>query len=270
MFRFLHLSTAFAIVLASCSAPAFAAKKDNAAGKEAVEKFLLGKYVVSAFSPGRGPSPGGVVVQLMKPGLESAAAQTITPAFSYKDGRIKKTLATNALKELAPLPYQTRLHITKIEARENHVLFDLVTTEAFDGLWFKAALHIEMGKGYLETPDLRNIDATIGEVLMIEGGGRQSGPPQQTQPQQPPRNSQPTRPVDPPPPPPPPTRVDDPPPPPPPPAADAVVINPGMTVDQVKKALGAPAKVNKLGTKEIMIYPNMKVTLVNGKVTDVE
>ena len=258
MLRSLHLRTASALFLAVCAS---AAKKDTTVGKEAVERFLHGKYIVSAFSPGRGPSPGGVTVQLIKPGLESSPAHMITPVFNYKDGRIRKALATNALNDLAPLPYQTRLLITKIEARESHVLFDLVTTEPFGGVWFKSALHVEMGKGYLESPDIRSIDATIGEVLVIEGGGPPRSPP-------PPRSV--TRaPVDPPtPPPPPPSPEADPPPPPPP--VEAVTINPGWTADQVRKALGAPTKVNKFGTKEIMIYPKMKVTLVNGKVTDVE
>ena len=33
---------------------------------------------------------------------------------------------------------------------------------------------------------------------------------------------------------------------------------------------GAPTKIVKLGTKEIDYYPDMKVTFVNNKVTDVQ
>ena len=33
---------------------------------------------------------------------------------------------------------------------------------------------------------------------------------------------------------------------------------------------GQPSKVVKLGTKEIDVYPDMKVTFVNNKVTDVQ
>ena len=127
MFRYLHVSIASAAVsallLATASPGAFAAEKKNPAGKEAVERYLLGKYLVTTFSPGRGPAPGGVVVQIMKQGLESSPAHAITPVFNYKDGRLRKSLATNALKELAPLPFQSRMYITKIEARDNHILF---------------------------------------------------------------------------------------------------------------------------------------------------
>ena len=179
MFKLLHVSAArtaaLVVAVTALSQAMFAAKKDNPAGKEAVEKHLLGKYVVSAFSPGRGPSPGGVTVQLMKPGLESAPATAITPVFNYKDGRIRKSLASNMLKDLAPIPYQSRLNITKIEARDNHIVFDLVTTEAYDGVWFKSALHVEFSKGYLDSPDMRAIDATISEVLALEQGNGGGG-----------------------------------------------------------------------------------------------
>lgn len=282
MLRFLHVSVArtvaCGVLLVSLGNGALAAKKENPAGKEAVERFLLSKYVVSAFSLGRGPSPGGVVVQLMKPGLESAPATALTPIFSYKDGRIKKAFVTLAMNELAPLPYQTPMVITKIEAKDNYILFDLVTTEPFGGTWFKTAVHFEMGKGYQDSPDLRRIDGAIGELLAVEGGG----PPQQQQTSYgaqgggappPARRTAPlpARVDDPPPPPPPPptARIAEPPPPAAPPAS-AIEINPGMSLEQVKRALGPPLKSTKLGTKEVLMYQRMKVTLVNGKVTDVE
>jgi len=58
-------------------------------------------------------------------------------------------------------------------------------------------------------------------------------------------------------------------PPPPPPAAPASVSL-GQTLDQVKAALGQPTREADLGTKVILYYNGMKVTLKNGKVTDVE
>jgi hypothetical protein len=284
MFKILHVLTArtalLGLVLAAIAPVSFGGKKENPAGKEAVERFLLGKYVVSAFNPGRGPSPGGVVVQVMKPGLESAPATAITPAFSYSNGRIKKLLATMALKDLAPIPYQSRLYITKIEARDNHVVFDLVTTEPYDGVWFKSALHVDLPKGYLDNPDMKAIDATIAEVLVIEqaqqnaGGGGGAPPPQQRQQRQqqaPAQQYNAPAPVnDPPPPPPPPAAsVSDPPPPPAPPAAP-VELKVGMTAAQVKSAMGNPTNIVKAGPKEIYFYTGIKVTLVNGKVTSID
>jgi hypothetical protein len=57
--------------------------------------------------------------------------------------------------------------------------------------------------------------------------------------------------------------------PPPPPAATASVTL-GQSLDQVKSALGQPLREADLGSKVILYYNGMKVTLKNGKVTDVE
>jgi len=54
--------------------------------------------------------------------------------------------------------------------------------------------------------------------------------------------------------------------PPPPPKTISV----GQTRDEVVAAFGQPKKVVKLPTKEMLYYPDMKVTLVEAKVTDVE
>ena len=55
-----------------------------------------------------------------------------------------------------------------------------------------------------------------------------------------------------------------------PPPTASVSIDKGQTTGQVQSALGPPAKVVNLGTKTIYIYKDMKVTFVNGKVTDIE
>jgi hypothetical protein len=59
---------------------------------------------------------------------------------------------------------------------------------------------------------------------------------------------------------------------PPPPPADAPppTISVGQTKDQVTAAFGQPVKAAKIGTKEILYYKDMKVTFMNGKVTNVE
>jgi hypothetical protein len=47
-------------------------------------------------------------------------------------------------------------------------------------------------------------------------------------------------------------------------------ISLGQTMDQVTAALGQPLKVAKLGVKVIFYYKDMKVTFMNGKVSDVQ
>lgn len=47
-------------------------------------------------------------------------------------------------------------------------------------------------------------------------------------------------------------------------------IQPGMTLDQVTKALGDPQKKVNFGTKSLWTYKGMQVVFENGKVTDVK
>jgi hypothetical protein len=47
-------------------------------------------------------------------------------------------------------------------------------------------------------------------------------------------------------------------------------IEKGQSPDQVKAALGAPDKIVSLGAKQIYVYKDLKVTFLNGKVSDVQ
>jgi len=59
-------------------------------------------------------------------------------------------------------------------------------------------------------------------------------------------------------------------PPPPPPDAPPPTLSVGQTKDQVTAAFGQPVKAAKIGAKEIFYYKDMKVTFMNGKVSNVE
>lgn len=52
--------------------------------------------------------------------------------------------------------------------------------------------------------------------------------------------------------------------------AEPQTIEVGMTPDQVTGAMGKPDKIVKLTSKQIYYYKDMKVTFVNGKVSDVQ
>jgi hypothetical protein len=60
------------------------------------------------------------------------------------------------------------------------------------------------------------------------------------------------------------------PPPPPPPDVETKSLEAGQTKDQVVAILGKPDKSFKVGTKEIYQYKDIKVTFVNGKMTDAQ
>jgi hypothetical protein len=55
-----------------------------------------------------------------------------------------------------------------------------------------------------------------------------------------------------------------------PPAAEPQSIEKGMTPDQVEAAMGQPDKKVNLGSKQIYVYKDLKVTFLNGKVSDVQ
>jgi len=59
-------------------------------------------------------------------------------------------------------------------------------------------------------------------------------------------------------------------PPPPPPDQPPPTVSLGQTKDQVVANFGQPVRMANLGTKQILYYKDFKVTLVNGKVTDVQ
>ena len=54
------------------------------------------------------------------------------------------------------------------------------------------------------------------------------------------------------------------------PPPDPVQIEKGQTPDQVKAAAGTPDKIINLGAKQIYVYKDIKVTFLNGKVSDVQ
>jgi hypothetical protein len=58
--------------------------------------------------------------------------------------------------------------------------------------------------------------------------------------------------------------------PPPAPQPEPVQIGLGQTTDQVVANLGQPDKVVDLGSKKIYIYKDLKITFVDGKVSDVQ
>jgi hypothetical protein len=43
-----------------------------------------------------------------------------------------------------------------------------------------------------------------------------------------------------------------------------------MSPDEVKQSLGNPDKIVDLGAKQVFIYKDMKVILIDGKVSDVQ
>ena len=101
-------------------------------------------------------------------------------------------------------------------------------------------------KGYLEKASVAEVEDTIGQVFSIAGDEQQGQGDQQqqgSQQQAAQREQQ---------------------------QAEPKTIQLGMTTDQVQAALGKPEKIVNLGPKQLYVYKDLKVTFVDGKVSDVQ
>ncbi len=121
----------------------------------------------------------------------------------------------------------------------------------------KAEVVFEFAKGYLETASASQVEDTIGQVFPIttetetendqqaqgEGDASQQ-PPAQEQP--PAQQTQPSQ------------------------QSEPQTVQAGMTTDQVQAILGKPDKIFNVGTKQIYVYKDVKVTFLDGKVSDVQ
>lgn len=197
---------------------------------------------------------------------------------TYKDGKISQ----NTLGKFAGLGRRLpgftneggttrifvtgeKMWVTKIDLKDNAVVFDLLTDALGDNR-YKAAISIPFPKGPPPTAD--QLSKMIGEVFKVQpsddasGSGQQQAPagaaPAAATPPAQQSADTPPPPIAPPPPPP-----DEPPPTP-------KTVSLKETTDLVVADFGQPQKIVKLGTKEIYYYKDFKVTFVGGKVTDVE
>ena len=127
--------------------------------------------------------------------------------------------------------------------------------------YFKSEVDFHFPAGYLEKADVSKVEDTIAEVFSIDDSSsgadnQQSGGQQDQQSAQ---QGQPAGQQD--------QQAGG-------PQAQAPAAPPqiqlGQTTDEVVAALGQPEKTVDLGAKKIYVYKDLKVTFVNGKVSDVQ
>jgi len=158
-----------------------------------------------------------------------------------------------------------KMWITKIEVQPAFIDVGLFT-DAYSDVRYKADLKFPFPKGW--TPTVDQADKLVEAVFTVQPSDDAKGGQQQPAagPQATAANAQPASPA------PPPAQEAPPPPiaPPPPPPADPKTISLKQTTDQVVANFGQPIKIINLGSKQIYVYKDMKVTFVGGKVTDVQ
>jgi hypothetical protein len=123
----------------------------------------------------------------------------------------------------------------------------------------KANVVFQFPKGTLATASAGQVEDVIGQLLAISNDDSEQGGDQGAQQQggdqgggqQPPAQQQQ------------PAAQDQ-------PAAEPQTIEKGQTPEQVEAAMGKPDKIVNLGSKQIYVYKDLKVTFLNGKVSDVQ
>lgn len=240
--------------------------------KAEIQKKLASQFALTKITAdGSDIVTAGSVLVLQKDGLVMFSIATkVPPTYTYKDGKLSMgfgaTLATNmALGQaqqganVSNVPQRKfvtgeKFWVVAFSVKDDGVIIKLYSDPYADVRYY-GQLKFPFQKHFIPPAD--DVLKTIGEVLTVQPGDNSSSV---AAPQPPPPEPAPAAPEAIAPPPPPPDAQQAPP----------KTLELGQTKDQVVANFGQPQKVVKLGAKEIYYYPDMKVTFVNGKVTDVQ
>jgi len=196
---------------------------------------------------------GGIISVPWKAVVHCAAKfqdNTLHPSIGFCAGMMK-SVSQYLQKGNKVYPIKIEVNVDKAK-----ISFQVVSCDSCNGVdpatGMKGEVVFQYAKGYLEKANAGEIEDMIGQVFAIsnddqqaQGGdpgqqgnqqANQPAPAQQQQEQQ----------------------------------AEPQTIQLGMSPDQVQGALGKPEKIFNLGAKQIFVYKDVKVTFLNGKVSDVQ
>jgi hypothetical protein len=269
--RFSHLMRLF------LAAATMAGLVANAQDKAAIQKKLESTYALTQPTADKTDIvTAGAIMVLQKSGLlMTDATKSDINQNKYQDGKITQNALGKTTRFLTRLPGASaapsggatrtfvkgeKMWLIKAEVKDNTVVLELFTDYVGDFRY--RALLTFFGKGPL--PPVDQVMQTVAEVFTVQPaenaaptGDQQAAAPAAAAAPAPAAAAAPP-PIAPPPPP-----ADE-------PAAPPKTISLGQTVDEVVANFGQPTKKAKVGTKEIYYYPDIKVTFVNGKVSDVQ
>jgi hypothetical protein len=139
-----------------------------------------------------------------------------------------------------------------ISTKSDKIIFTIIECDSCNGTQqpssYKSMIVFQFPKGYLSSADAGQVSDAIAQVLAPAQGGDQGGGGNAGgggAPQQGGGGNQ--------------AQV-----------AQPATIEPGQTIDQVVGALGQPEKIVNLGKKQIYVYKDLKITFIDGKVSDVQ
>jgi hypothetical protein len=196
----------------------------------------------------------GTVLVIQKGGILGVPPANLTIATaSFKDGELHgpNGFVTATLAKVSRLlNIGEKVYIFKmdISAKSDKISLFIIECDACNNVQqpaaYKALLVFQFPKGYLDKADSSQVQDVISQVLAPDSGSASNDQQQQPAQAQPAAASQ----------------------------ADSApaTVQIGQTIDQVKAILGTPEKVFDLGKKQIYVYKDVKITFVDGKVSDVQ
>jgi hypothetical protein len=206
----------------------------------------------------------GTILVIQKNGITGQAPNNLAPpcGSTWKDNAlhpgntmclmVQKNYSKALTKDEKVNPTSVVIHLKDEKVIVNFTECD--SCNGGDASSYKGSVAFQFPKGYLEGgADAGQVADVISQVLAPpdpnadQGNNQQQQGGDQQQQQQAPQQQQPQQ-----------------------PAAPPASIQLGQTIDQVTASFGPPEKIVNLGTKQIYVYKDLKVTFVNGKVTDVQ
>jgi hypothetical protein len=180
-------------------------------------------------------------------GMAASPLNEFAFANTYKDGRIKRSAASALIHDARTsreLQVGEKVYLLKTEVKDSGIVFSLQSCIACDGsdvdlvqMAYRASLTFQFPKAYWETTDFAQVQRTIGQVFAFAGRGGANPQPGMDSPV---------------------------------PQAEPARIALGQTIGEVTANLGRPDKMVDLGSKKIYIYRDLKITFLDGKVSDVQ
>ena len=196
---------------------------------------------------------GGIISVPWKAVVHCAAKfqdNTLHPSVGFCAGMMKSVSQyLQKGNKVYPLKMEVNLDKAKIS-------FQVVSCDSCNGVdpatGMKGEVVFQFAKGYLEKANAGEVEDLIGQVFAISNDDQQAPGSDSNQPgnqqasQQAPAQQQQEQ------------------------QAEPQTIQLGMSTDQVQGAMGKPEKIFNLGAKQIFVYKDVKVTFLNGKVSDVQ
>jgi hypothetical protein len=248
-----------------------AAKKDVSGNslRADIQRKLESEYQLTKTTDDKSDivTAGSVLVLHKDKVLMVAATSAANPCMNtYKDGKVIAGKACGAGEKLRRFPGFShvpgggsapatrnfvsgeKFWVTKIDVKDNGIVFDFFTDADDQGIRYKGALTIPFG-ALTPTPD--EAVKLVAEVITVAPSEDKDAKADKG-PAQAPASAEA-----------PPAAIEAPPPPP-------VEVTVGQTPEQVVAMLGEPTKKAKVGTKDIYFYKDVKIIFINGRVSDIQ